>query len=70
MRQPRLLITLPEDVRAKIDAVRGRTPVATWILTEIEKKADWLLSKTPSGHRSTGSNAGGRTDLDFSNSQE
>ena len=72
MRQPRLLITLPEDIREKAEACRGKIPLATWIVDVVNSKCDRMLEWKQSKGRpvATRRDVSGRSDMDYSNSQE
>ena len=74
MRTPRLLITLNDGDREILNAVRGRIPLATFILDLAMKQAEWLANRNKKqhqpGHDSRQNSGFTETRLDYSNSQE
>lgn len=74
MRSPRLLITLKDGDRETLDSVRGRVPLATFILDSAMKQAEWLASRKQKqhqpGHDQRSQSQQGDTRYDYSNSQE
>ena len=78
MRSPRLLITLTENDRELFDSVRGRLPLATFILNSAVKEAEFQRNKQSGsfqkqhqpGHDRRREPEFKETRLDYSNSQE
>ena len=74
MRTPRLLITLNDGDREILNSVRGRVPLATFILDLAMKQAEWMANRNKkqhqTGHDSRQNSEFKETRLDYSNSQE